>query len=202
MNVMIDLETLDTAPSTVILSVGLVAFDKEKIVDRFYAVPSAKEQLKLGRSVSVSTISWWINQNANAKKVFKEQEGPESFYGVMGEVNAFLNKYPDAKIWSHGANFDVPIVQHAFEMLNIGIPWKYGNVRCFRTWCDDKKAPYRSKFATHNALKDAEDQAQHMIDTNRFAEYGSNQSVLAKSVVLTEKELEEAALLANRSGAV
>lgn len=166
MNVMIDLETLDTAPSTVILSIGIVAYDDKDILEKFYAVPSMQHQITAGRTISASTLQWWMNQNKHAKKVFEEQKTPENFDRAMDNARKFIQAYPDAKIWSYGGNFDIPIVQHALEMLGLTVPWKYGNVRCFRTWCDDH-GRYSSNLATHNALQDAEDQAMHMINTLR-----------------------------------
>lgn len=166
MNIMLDLETLDTAPSTVILSIGLAAFTDTELGETRYFVPSMQEQITLGRTVSASTIQWWMGQNSAAKKVFEEQKRTTSknLADVLSGVAFFIEKYPDVKVWSYGANFDVPILQHAFEQMGMKLPWKYPNVRCLRTFCDERKAPYRQNFGVaHNAVDDAISQAKHVI---------------------------------------
>ena len=180
MNIMIDLETLDTKPSSVILSVGLVAFDDEKIYDTLYVVPPAQPQLDLGRTVSFSTIAWWMQQSTEAKSVFKEQEKNQSslkYATYLSEIANFIQSYPKAKLYSYGSDFDLVILSHAFNHANMKVPWFFTNNRCFRTWCDDRNVPYKSSKSpdvTHNALQDAIDQANHMISVKKNVTIAQN----------------------------
>lgn len=168
MNLMIDLETLDQKVTTAILSVGIVAFDKEGIKDELYVVPNLQEQLDGGHTVSAATLCWWARQSDQARKVFEEQETKSvPLAAAFKQIHMFIRKYKDANIYSYGADFDIPILKYIYDSANTQVPWYYGRVRCLRTWCDDNNLPYKSAKDpnyTHNALQDARDQAQHMID--------------------------------------
>ena len=72
------------------------------------------------------------------------------------------------EVWSNGADFDVPMLAHAYTQVGIEIPWKFWNARCFRTWkslpgSKNVKLPPMAGVK-HNALTDAVTQAQHAID--------------------------------------
>lgn len=174
MNIMIDLETLDTAPSAVILSIGLVAFNKEGIKQKLYLVPSIQQQLNKGRTISESTLMWWMGQNSEARKVFTDEK--RDFLSTMKDVNGFISGYPRSKIWGYGSNFDPVLVDDAFRSLNLTTPWKYWDVRCLRTFCDENEAPLpKNTGVLHNAIDDATRQAEHMIavwkkDENQMAD--------------------------------
>lgn len=64
-HIMCDLETLDTATTACVLSIGLVAFDPNSgvINDRFYAAFPRAQQLKVGRTISDATLTWWMDQS-------------------------------------------------------------------------------------------------------------------------------------------
>ena len=65
-HVMIDLETLDTSPTTVVLSCGMVEFDpnngKVSVGHGVTLYRSIQEQFEKGRTVSVSTLICGLNK--------------------------------------------------------------------------------------------------------------------------------------------
>ena len=69
----------------------------------------------------------------------------------------------DSLVWSNGADFDVPMLAHAFSQVQMEMPWKFFNSRCFRTY---KNLPGAKNVGVpfagtkHNALADAYHQAQ------------------------------------------
>src|SRR5690606_12661716 len=73
-HIMLDLETLDTASSAVVVSIGAVAFDPytNAIGDKFYVemTEDIAEQQKKGRTISGDTVRWWMQQDVLAKRVF------------------------------------------------------------------------------------------------------------------------------------
>ena len=75
MDVMIDLETLDTSPTAVVLSLGAVAFDPYTHAHgaTFYVefTNFLEQQTGVGRTISPSTMLWWMQQNATAREVFE-----------------------------------------------------------------------------------------------------------------------------------
>lgn len=167
---MIDLETLDTKPTGVIISIGLVIFEGDNILSEHYGVLSIQDQLELGRTINEDTLKWWMSRNDAARAVFKEK--PASFKSVMSDMAAVIKKNKVGRVWSLGGDFDIPMVRHAFDILKIEQAWNFWDSRCFRTFCEDMGARYKSSRTEgdqipHHALDDARAQTNHLIDTRR-----------------------------------
>jgi DNA polymerase elongation subunit (family B) len=165
-NVMVDLETLATTADAVILSIGAVGFEMNGDIDKegFYASVSVDSNLELGRKISESTLIWWMGQSEAARKVYTE---PKHTLRVALEMfqEWILNAHGDVMIWSNGASFDIPMLEHAFKQVDMPPPWKHFNTRCVRTFT---KLPGAEKLVrpqlgvAHNALADAMNQALHV----------------------------------------
>ena len=162
-HVMVDLETLAVAADACILSIGAVRFDLEsdKIDDAgFYASISVESNLHMGRKISEDTLIWWFKQSTDAQGVFLEKKKP--LVWALMEFRDWLVGN-DCQIWSNGADFDLPILAHAFGQVGMEVPWKFWNSNCFRTY---KKLPGAKQLRApnvgvkHNALSDAITQAQ------------------------------------------
>jgi len=165
MNTMIDLETLDVEPKAVILSIGLVAYYPDKIADTLYLIPSIQDQLNLGRTISESTLKWWMQQSSEARAIFSQQTS--DFKWCMEQAALFLGQHR-GKVWSHGANFDTVLIASALKDVGIKNPYQYWDVRCFRTWMDEYGVKMEKRTGVHHhALDDAKTQAQLMIDTRK-----------------------------------
>ena len=126
---MIDIETLDTRPTSVVLSIGAVEFDKVNLGATFSRNVSINSCLKLGMTVSGPTISWW---NA-ARAMFKRQTAQ-----VTDMLNEFVQAYNWAEfdeVWANGTDFDLAILRNAFEQAGVQCPWAYYKGRDYRTIC-------------------------------------------------------------------
>lgn len=162
-HVMCDLETLGTTADAVILSIGAVKFDLAigKIADEgFYRSISIDSNLELKRRISESTLLWWLKQSAAAQSVFHEAK--ESLETALVEFSDWIGT-DDFTMWSNGADFDLPMLAHAYTQLQMETPWRFYNLRCFRTYknlpgAKDIRAP--DTGVKHNALSDAYMQAQ------------------------------------------
>lgn len=161
-HVMIDLETLGTVASSVILSIGAVKFDLEsdKMDDAgFYASVSIESNLDLGRRIQEDTLLWWFKQDAAAQQVFHDPKTTLS--EALSDLRDWIGT-DDYLIWSNGADFDIPMLAHAYSQIGMEVPWKFWNARCFRTY---KNLPGAKDVRVqtgvkHNALSDAVSQAQ------------------------------------------
>ena len=164
-HVMIDLETLGTSADSVIMSFGAVRFDSESGEmddEAFYRSISIESNLEKGRRIDESTLIWWMDQSAAAKKVFTEpkvslEEALTEFYDWVGTDK---NTY----VWSNGADFDIPMLHHAVKSFGWELPWNFWNNRCFRTLKNlpaAKRAAKPEAAVKHNALSDAIAQAKH-----------------------------------------
>ncbi|POO54357.1 hypothetical protein CPJ18_02345 [Agrobacterium rosae] len=62
LDLMIDIETLGTAPGSVILSVGAVTFNAEtgEFGEGFYAAVEPQSAVDMGLTIDVSTLKWWM----------------------------------------------------------------------------------------------------------------------------------------------
>jgi hypothetical protein len=161
-DVMVDLETLGTIASAVILSIGAVKFNLEtgEISDEgFYTAVSIDSNLDFGRRIQSDTLRWWFKQSAAAQEVLHEPNLPlpealESFIDWLDSDTLCM--------WSNGADFDLPMLAHACDQVQLPVPWKFWNNRCFRTY---KNLPGAKAIAApntgvkHNALSDAYNQA-------------------------------------------
>lgn len=164
-DVMIDLETLGTAADSAILSLGAVVFDPTttKIDDNgYYAVISLESNLSAGRTISESTVAWWMQQSPAAQTIF-HSPNKLPLLEVLEEFSDWLSD-KDYTVWSNGADFDLPMLAHAYARAGLKVPWRYSNTRCFRTLknlpgAGKAKMPPQNDNA-HNAFSDAIWQAQ------------------------------------------
>lgn len=175
MHLMIDLETTGTDPMSAIASVGLVAFDKKGIISECYCVLDVEEQLRLGRAMDLSTMLWWAGQSKEAQSVFTDLSNRISVKEFKDALALFikdsLHKKDETsdglKVWGNGANFDVSMIEHLLKHTGefMPIPWRFWNVRCFRTFADLTKCKdlVKREGTHHNALDDARYQAECVI---------------------------------------
>jgi 3' exoribonuclease, RNase T-like len=161
---MLDIETLDTRPSAVILSIGAVRFDVAEpgtLTEKFHHYISIDEQLRAGRTVSGSTLLWWMDQGDEARSRISSANA-ESMKTVLDALAAFMK--PDDRVWGNGAGFDNVIVADAYQSMGMPVPWRFWGDMCFRTLKTMYKyvpKPPRNGTA-HDALDDAIHQAEHL----------------------------------------
>jgi hypothetical protein len=164
MHLMIDLETLSTDPRAVVLSVGAVLFDRDKVYSDFYREVEVDSQIRDGRHVMASTLAWWIDQGDNAKRVFTDTGDKRPLGIVLQELNLYVaNHAPTIQVWANGASFDLPILATAYNDAQLAAPWRFYNERCYRTLKNMFPTPRRAISGTaHNARDDALAQALHL----------------------------------------
>lgn len=162
-HIMLDLETLGTRADAAIISIGAVKFDPYSTEigdDGFYASVSIDSNTQAGRHISEDTLNWWMGQSPEAQKVFKEPK--ITLASALDSLIEWID-HPDYIIWCNGANFDEPMITHALKTHDVEPPWKFWNVRCYRTISSmpaAKKAEKIERRVKHNALDDAIYQAQ------------------------------------------
>lgn len=156
----IDLETLDTAATAVILEIGIVVgTDDGTILEKFRIFPEVSDQLKNGRTISADTILWWmkqdgviINEQGNAKRMSHEQS-------VVELVN-FITPHLDALILGNAPSFDCDILASFIGYK----PWQFYMERDVRTARIKVSASERApNNAAHSALADAEAQYRDFV---------------------------------------
>lgn len=169
-DLMIDFETLGQTPTTTVISLGAVFFnpDTGEMGPSFYMAFDVDEQIKRGRTIDGSTLKWWMGQSGAAKKVFNEQAKPakdvlELFAKWVLGQNTISKVYP----WGNGSSFDISIIEDLFRMYEVKCPWMFYNVfdlRTFKRFVANGAKVDKSEGTNHNALDDAKNQAQYVID--------------------------------------
>lgn len=166
---MLDLETLDTSPTAVIVSIGAVKFNKDGSIGKsFYDVIDRSEQVAKGRTINPQTLDWWFKQSEEARSVFKitpctsVKLSLEAFSIYASETGEQVN------MWGNGADFDCVLLGSLYETFGLKKPWSYSNNRCFRTLkniciAKDSHAMPQREGTHHNALDDAVYQAKCAI---------------------------------------
>jgi hypothetical protein len=164
---MVDIETLSTSPNAHILSIGIVEMGNLKNNLHF------KINQNQNRHVDPSTVFWWASQSKEAQAASLNDKGSIQLEVALDMITQWFTTFNMKKIWSHGAPFDVVILENAYRQLDREPPWKFWDVRDTRTLIDLAYRATESKLEPtregthHNALDDAIHQARWM---NRILE--------------------------------
>lgn len=156
-NVMVDIETLDTERTAVILSIGACTMAPFTDTLTFYEEILADTQFE--RTKSLSTIDWWKTQSNYPGGGFRNLQD------VLKDFSRYLSSLrAEPIIWCKGTDFDTAILAHAYRQFDMEVPWKYNSVRDFRTL--KKLFPcspaYPANPNAHHALGDALHQAAEL----------------------------------------
>ena len=159
-DLMLDIETLDTKPTALVLSLGLVwfDFDNPEVVPyegKHHKIELRDQQRELGRTISVDTVMWWMEQSKQAQlglsSPFTERTPVATLHGIVeGAVQEA------DRIWAKGPDFDCVILANMFP----AIKWPFWKHRDVRTILDVARIKERRfEGIAHNALDDSINQA-------------------------------------------
>ncbi len=132
-HIMLDLETLSLDGDAVITQIGGCVFQPCSVnwnVKSFCFFVDPQSCLDIGMKMSWSTIQWWMKQDNDARAKFQ---------GVTMSIREALSLLSQASwadmrgVWSHGACFDIPILENAFKRCGMKTPWHHKAVRDTRT---------------------------------------------------------------------
>jgi hypothetical protein len=159
---MVDLETLDTTPNCVILTIGAVRFDPKGtgVVEKLELRPTIEEQTDIyNRVIDDNTVAWWAKQSPEAIEEAMGDQNRMPFKDCMEILYKFC--WNRRAVWSNGAAFDVVACETAWTQLGMQIPWPFYTVRDTRTLYDVTSVKLKDggHTTTHRAVEDAERQA-------------------------------------------
>ena len=164
-HIMLDLETLDTKSSAVVIAIGAVRFDTSSraLGEKFYAVPGDwSTQQKYGRTISGDTVEWWLKQEREAQQALIGS--PVTTAEALSSFIDFIGGDKEVQIWGNGADFDNIILGTLYQDMGFKMPWSFSRNRCYRTMKSLGVGPKKAmRIGTHhNALDDAVTQATHL----------------------------------------
>jgi hypothetical protein len=164
-DIMIDIESLDTHPECVILTIGAVRFDPRGtgVVEKLELRPTIEDQTEIyGRRINDDTLRWWGEQSIEAQNEALGDQGRVSFAECMEQLYKFC--WNRNAVWSNGAGFDCVVMESAWRQVSTKpnpIPWPFWTVRDTRTLYDiaGVKLKDGGHTTSHKAVEDAERQA-------------------------------------------
>lgn len=169
-SLMIDLETMGTGPNAAVIQLGAVAFNSVNGLadpDGLSLDIDLHSSVLLGGEVDAATAQWWRDRGG------LELKEPVPLRAALLELGAWVKNLPQLeRVWSQGANFDVPILEGYYRRAGLECPWPYYAARDTRTVYDlakerGWKKPEDSK-AVHHALQDCLIQTKCLLNALRF----------------------------------
>jgi hypothetical protein len=155
---MCDIESFGVRPGCAIRSIGAVMFDLNGTLGAtFYANVSRASCEGAGLHVDPQTEKWWSEQSPEARAALEPDQ-----LALPQALTGFFRWFADQrgeKVWSHGATFDIPIIEAAAHAVKLRAPWKFWNARDTRTLydvCDFDIRDMGRVMGAHQSLADAE----------------------------------------------
>ena len=170
-HLMIDLETMGNGHDAAIAAIGAAVFDPLDAAWRgptFYFRVDFADAFRHG-AADGGTVAWWLRQSEAARMALLPPSGHKApkLAEALGFLAAFYAqaaadggwKRGEMPVWSHGASFDIVILESALRACGLAEPWRFSAVRDTRTIQDlagiDKTALPQRPGTHHNALDDA-----------------------------------------------
>ena len=170
-NIMIDIETLGTSSNSVLLSIGAVEFDGEKLGKEFEVFIDPESCTDHGLVIDARTVMWWLGQSDAARSGLLKRKGVPLDEAMVKLHNAF--DWKGKQVWCNGTDFDFPIISSACKAVGVSDPWQYWAKMDYRTL---KNLLPKKTFSelqvkpdvAHSALSDAKAQALSCINILKF----------------------------------
>jgi exodeoxyribonuclease VIII len=158
-HIMLDLETMGTAPGSAVVQIGAVEFSIYKVCDPLSITISLESCVAAGMRIDPSTVMWWMTQSDAARKSLALSPVP-----IRDALQSFADWIGKEKccIWGDGAAFDNALLASAYRACRMALPWRYSADRCFRTMKEVFPVERVVSEVEHNAAADAVAQAKQM----------------------------------------
>ena len=171
LDIMLDLETMDTRPTAAIVAIGACGFDRHAgcCGEQIYLPVALESSLRHGCTIVAGTILWWMEQDDAARRELSRSDRlplPQA----LEQLAAWLRwqSHPDElALWGNGAGFDNVILRHAYTRVGMAPPWHWWNDRCYRTLKTEHPEMPAHGFrfgVAHHAGHDAHSQAAHAAE--------------------------------------
>lgn len=165
----LDIETLGTRPGCPILSIGAVKM-YNGILERqqeFFASLGSNVRLGLNE-IGVETLRWWEEKHPEQFRRLQANSENRELSDALEDLNQFCNPIVQRialhYYWSKHPHFDFPILEAAYEAIGKPPPWKYWQIRDIATLEDKLFTAREPELNNHDALLDAINEANVLID--------------------------------------
>jgi hypothetical protein len=157
-SIILDIETLDTSSTSIILSIGMMAFlrDGFNCLHELEITPDFFEQLAAGRTYSADTIAFHRSKGT----LPQIHGGQPSMLDSACMIRDFFYTYEPAHVWIQGPDFDRPILESFIASVippkpgTSALPWKFWKTKDARTTWDNAFPGVKHPKRPHLALED------------------------------------------------
>jgi hypothetical protein len=184
---MIDLETLAKGARAHIVQIAAIMFDREtgELGDHFTTYVKGAQP---GRTIDPDTVAWWLQQNAAyGLGEGMQDDGAMCLPSALKALNTWLltEALEVECVWSHGATFDLPILEDAYAgEFGEQPPWHYKAPRDTRTLYDlapgGMPAIAKDPEQEHDALYDCEIQIKQVVGALAALRAQANAATVAR----------------------
>lgn len=163
-DLMIDIETLGTAPGSIITSIGAVAFDAVSgaFGQTIYIQVDPISCETIGLTPDVSTVLWWMQKSDEARS--SAFTGKTHIIDALVTLSAFHDAVAPIRVWAHSPSFDIVLLEAAYRKAKLAHPWGHRVSRDTRTLFDVTGITLSSAGIKHHALDDAVSQANAVCE--------------------------------------
>lgn len=143
--VMIDIESLSLGPRPVITQIAMLGYDlqEDELMEsrhvQFYPM-EPQQQIIPPRTISASTIAWWMIQSDEAREKFKystEIEFEDLAARLRNLIHVFNQLTDHGKanyeVVAKGPQFDIVAIETLLVECGLTVPWAYDRVVDLRT---------------------------------------------------------------------
>lgn len=173
-HMMVDCETLGLAPGCAILQIGAVVWDDQAdaadLGYRWGRHVDLLDCLMRGLRVEDNTLDWWRSpeqEEARRSLVLRGGGDAVPLTDALQQLRGLWQETGAERLWANGPAADAVWLEAAYRAVGLVPPWRYSQVRCFRTLMelagvesDDRTAP----DLPHDGLSDA---AAQVTDARR-----------------------------------
>lgn len=172
LDIMIDIECMDTRPTAALVGIGAVQFDLAtgEIGKKFYTAIHLTSSVLRGGTMDPGTVMWWLGQTKEAQQaIIWNTLHVDIALQQFRDFVLSCGSERDIRPWGNSASFDVTIVETAMARSGIKAPWFFTNQWCYRTVKAMFKAvPEIERAGTHhNAADDALHQVRNLLNIKK-----------------------------------
>ena len=138
LHIVIDLETLDTSPTSLVLSIGAASGYQQPLLTPIQWNLELSSQMLKGRTSSVATRDWWTKQPAEVQEAAtcnprQTRAALEEFCAWFTALSSQQGDTP-VSIWGNSPSFDLTILANLLTQYGFPVPWKYFQEKDLRTF--------------------------------------------------------------------
>lgn len=167
--IMLDIETLGTAPDSAILSISAVEFNTEgETGEEFHRDIAIESCEKIGLKVDTDTVLWWMKQEDEARAQFTDdRQRVDIVATIVGFCQWIAIKKSDGfeKVFAKDPDFDCNIIEAACRKIGCSYPFGHREKIAIRTLSWLRPEHEKNEEFTgvkHNGIDDCKHQIKYV----------------------------------------